>query len=106
MKATAILQREIDSAGEQDREILHVRVTLDALRGSPASVPVTLERLRALDWDHEGRHMHGRDGFASNASPLELLVHPSDWSDALGEIPTPGDQVTPTMFRGYRVLNG
>lgn len=95
MIASHALRREIESAWEQDRNVVQIRVTTDALEGTPTAVPLTPERLRALDLSPT---------FDSNVTPLEVLVHPRDWADALSEIPGHGETITVDNFLGYRVV--
>jgi hypothetical protein len=94
--ATAVLRREIDSADEAMRPIIQVRVSTDALRGTPAAVALTPERLRVLG--------HCEHDFHNGASPVEILVHPEDWAEALAEIPDLGAGVDLTQFYGYKVV--
>lgn len=88
--STEALMREIDSATMLARPLLHIRVTTDALRGSPAAVPITPERARRVRL----RAFEGRDGEAVvDGDPevylrsLEIVVHPADWADVLAELP-------------------
>lgn len=84
-----VLRREINYAREQDRPIVQVRVTADALRGSISTVPVSPERARVLGTltmvpvGDEGDS--AVVGAAENERLLEVIVHPEDWRDLLVE---------------------
>ena len=101
----ATLMREIASAQEQDRPLLHIRVTPDALRGTPASLPVTPERLRVL-YPESVKLGLIENGLVPHHG-MELVVHPEDWRDVLKVVmpyasPTAnrGDE-----FMGYPVIS-
>lgn len=81
------IHREIhDARATGYQHIVHIRVTTDALQGSPVTVPITPERARAI-----GRLMMVQ-GHGVVADPmdyetrLELLVHPQDYSDLLKDV--------------------
>jgi hypothetical protein len=65
------------------QRIVHIRVTVDALQGSPVSVPITPERARAI-----GRLMMVPGGSVvadprDYETKLELLMHPADYCEVL-----------------------
>jgi hypothetical protein len=79
------LRREICEAELEDREILRLRITPEAIAGSPVTVPVTPERARLL-------RLLMYPGETVDADPelvarfaLELLIHPRDWYALLCE---------------------
>lgn len=90
MTIFAAVYREINDADTTGyKRIVHIRITPDAIPGSPVAVPVTPERARTL-----GRliALPTKDGEPSvTADPsdyermLELLLHPQDWAQAKQE---------------------
>lgn len=79
----AAIARERHDADVQLRPIIHIRITKDAIPGTPAAVPVTPERARTL-----GRLWALPDGSvdaAYDGRALEVVIHPEDWSRLLTE---------------------
>lgn len=70
---------ELLYAREQLLDVRRIRVTVDAIPGSPAVVPFTPERLRAL---YLRAHPDGvvADLVATDRW-RELVMHPRDWHD-------------------------
>jgi hypothetical protein len=102
----AVIYQEIaDAEVTGYKRIVHIRVTTDALPGSPTSVPVTPERARTL-----GRLIALRDprgGEATVAADpsdyermLELLIHPQDWADVLRGADMFAGELAPGMRPG------
>lgn len=79
-----VLRDEINSAFEQDRAIVHVRVTASAIPGSIAAMPISPEHARAVAalWIL-------RDGTVTDlyhGRALEVLLHPMDYETILKDI--------------------
>lgn len=67
------VHRELSAAHLRDLEVVQIRVTRDALAGSPVAVALTPERARercttAGEPDYEAERWR------------EILVHPDDWA--------------------------
>jgi hypothetical protein len=83
VSALVTLLDEVRCAQELDRPLSHIRVTVDALKGSPVLVPITPERARQIRLVA----VEDRGEFTVEADPevwlrqLELLVHPADWME-------------------------
>ena len=75
-------------AREQLKDIVHIRVTADAFKGTVTAVPITPERARVLG---KLLAVPGDGPLAGTVVPhpgdyermLEILVHPEDWRDLL-----------------------
>lgn len=66
------------------REIVHIRVTPDAIPGSVTTTPLTPERARALKpliYHHPSRDTPDAVADPDMERALELLVHPKDWAE-------------------------
>lgn len=79
-----LLWGEIQDARAQDRPIVQIRVTADAIHGAPTSTRMTPERARA----RAAKAVEIKDGPVAIASAeserwLELVIHPEDWRDLL-----------------------
>jgi len=78
------LHREIYSAEEQARPLLHIRISPSAIQGSIVCVPVTPERARQtrIRTLEEG-------GVVADSEIvmryLELIIHPHDWRTLLAD---------------------
>lgn len=70
------LQREHDAAVADHRVVSWIRVTDDAIEGSPVCLSMTPER-------HRGVFGHN----ASAAGRVELLLHPADWELVVDDLP-------------------
>lgn len=91
MSVAALIFSERNQARERMRPIIHIRVTTDAIPGSPVAVPVTPERARTL-----GKIWAFPDGTveaAFDGRALELLVHPEDWYSLLKDMDAARDYV-------------
>jgi hypothetical protein len=90
MSVSAAIAREINDARATGyREIVHIRVTVDAIPGSVTTTPLTPERARVL-----GKLIAvdlGKYGTAVEADPyyaerlLEILIHPQDYVGLMKE---------------------
>lgn len=84
MRTLDVLWGELVYAREQVLEIRRIRITPDALIGSPTTVPFTRERLRTM-------YLRAYPGGVVDAELgqtdrwRELLIHPVDWWDMLVE---------------------
>lgn len=81
MNVLEVIARELRAARESALELVRVRVTSDAIPGSPVAVPFTPERARALrtyvvELEHIGA-LAGADPELERAR--ELVIHPDDW---------------------------
>lgn len=90
----AIRRELVDAAVTGYQRITQIRVTSDAIRHSPVSVPLTPERARVLG-------LGEADGLGDERL-LELLVHPDDWRDLLCESRDIGPGY-PTVVQGVPV---
>lgn len=82
------VEREIRTTEETGyKQIVRVRITMDALKGTPVALPVTPERarvagaLRAIPDPRTGEALVVADP-AWGERFLELLLHPADWLEA------------------------
>lgn len=94
----AALMGEINFIREQDRPLLWLRVTEDAIEGSPIAVPATPERIAQAS-TVTGEEL-GYDG-------MEILVHPTDYLEAEGSVMacvTEGLATASREFMGYPVM--
>lgn len=81
MKIAALLEREAVEACIACRDIIQIRVTADALPGSPVALSLTPERVR----------QHALVGYTQGViadlrwqdRTLEIIMHPDDWRDVL-----------------------
>ena len=100
--------REVNDALKEALTVLHVRVTPDALEGSPVAVPITPERARRIK-------LIMLPGGAAEASPevtercREILLHPHDWATVLVALPRDighavGSHSPPFRLLGYEVV--
>ena len=111
----SLIRGELNDAALGYQEIVHIRVTMEALLGSPVSVPVTPERARTL------AQLRLLPNGAVVADPvsyerlLELLIHPADWVEVLKEAGAAGAAVgavalgepqAPTRVYGVAVTHG
>lgn len=101
------IRRECDDAALTGyKQIVHIRVTTDALQGSVTSTPVTPERARTI-----GRLMAipAREGTAVVAHPdstetlLEILMHPADYETLMIEYRAMGGREAPVALLGIPV---
>lgn len=105
------IKREIWYAREQARPLLRIRVTTDALQGSPVAVPITPEQARQIRLVAvplpEGETAVEADPHVYMRA-LELIVHPADWSDVLAHpimrYVLPGDDGRIREFMGLPVV--
>lgn len=85
------LRREMRAAALEDRPVRHIRITEDALRGSPVALPITPERQRTV-----GR-LRAYPGGGVDADlamacwELEIVVHPVDWYGVLAATALTGE---------------
>lgn len=88
MNAFDAIRQQVYDARLQDREVLHLRVTRQALPGSIVALPLTPERARALRTLWAVR----QGDMSVTALPdlevleryVEVVMHPDDYLDLLG----------------------
>lgn len=95
---------ELLYAREQLLDVRRIRVTVDAIPGSPAVVPFTPERLRTM---YLRAHPDGVVAeLAATDRWRELVIHPEDWHDLVLDSYTDyeGFEMNPERVFGVRVV--
>lgn len=96
MDMLAAICREVQDADARMLKVVHVRVTPDAIPGSPVLVPFAPERLRLLA-AHLVELPRGNAALVADPEAQqrwrELLLHTADWMAVLQDPHLPGDVV-------------
>lgn len=77
-----VIVRELRQAVEAQREVVHIRVSQDAISGCVLAVPLAPERLRTL----AGVNTAGKGLLPDPKAQerlVEIVVHPDEWIDMM-----------------------
>jgi hypothetical protein len=88
LPVATVIRMELRAAEVADRPVLGLRITMAALRGSVAALPVTPERARLFGLLEIRDHVSYAGVIADPkiwGRSLELLVHPADWMEVLAD---------------------
>lgn len=101
MSVFRAITREVYDAQAQLREIVHIRVSRNALAGSVVALPITPERARTIRLRAFPGGAVDVD-YGSTERLLEIVIHPEDWRDLLTEKDAVGAYVLNAESTGIR----
>lgn len=102
MDAEVAVGNEICGALEQGLKVAHIRVTADAIQGSPAALAMTPERARGVAVIEVGGVVTADPEMVLHAA--EVLLHPADF-DAIVERHLSYLVAPVTSLHGYRLVH-